>query len=764
MMIDVFRWPLGIFLWTFLLNFIFTTAEGVKDASPVSVLHREKRDFQWKTIIVYEEKNPQNPPEKIGQLKNTRSSTRTSFKLFGEGANDIFSVNTNGDLFVKKRLDREKKSSYKLTAQLLDGNSEIETDEFIIEVQDINDHTPRFSDSPTGSIDERTKKGDYVLTVKADDDDDPSTPNGRIAYKLLNGTSFFTIDENTGVISTAGGALDREIQSQYKLIVQASDLPGSDGGRSSTTEVLIKINDINDNVATFSKRIFRFSVKEDQKPGFKIGTLHIEDRDEKENKKPRFTVTPPFNQIFDVELNDNNDGVLTLIKGLDYETTASYTLTITVTEDVVVQRPDNEKSGLALQLTPSAQIFITVEDVDEPPVFNQSEYTFNVLEGQTRYKVIGSVSARDADKTSHRIRYSIEDPKSPVEVSSDTGQLTLKIDLDREHQPSHTVQVTAQEESETGQKSYATVKINVLDINDNKPELANEGNVYLCENDEKGTVIGTIGATDADENPGKFRFALARKSLNFSLHDNFDNTANVILTHGHFSMDSSAETILEIEITDGGTPPQRSVTPLRLRVCACGHDRQFHSCREYYKSGISMSAIVAILFCIVAILVIVILFVLHKHYRRAALVNLGKPSSEIHEQLVSYDEEGGGEMDTDGYDVSVLSSAHRDGRLGPDPALPPTYAVVNKPQACKGDMAVMIEVKKDEADHDRDGIPYDTLHIYGYEGTESLAGSLSSLDSTSSFGSELDYDFLSDWGPRFRTLAELYGCDADTSY
>lgn len=78
-------------------------------------------------------------------------------------------------------------------------------------------------------------------------------------------------------------------------------------------------------------------------------------------------------------------------------------------------------------------------------------------------------------------------------------------------------------------------------------------------------------------------------------------------------------------------------------------------------------------------------------------------------------------------------------------------------------MAVMIEMKKDEADHDRDGFPYDTLHIYGYEGPESLAGSLSSLESSST-GSNLDYDFLSNWGPRFRTLAELYGVNEPEYY
>lgn len=125
------------------------------------------------------------------------------------------------------------------------------------------------------------------------------------------------------------------------------------------------------------------------------------------------------------------------------------------------------------------------------------------------------------------------------------------------------------------------------------------------------------------------------------------------------------------------------------------------------------------------------------------------------------------------YDVSILSSACNDGSLlrhpdrHPHPSL---YAMVQKaphhhtqPTACKGDMAAMIEVKKDEADHDRDGFPYDTLHIYGYEGPESLAGSLSSLESSSS-GSNVDYDFLNDWGPRFRTLAELYGVDEPEYY
>lgn len=137
------------------------------------------------------------------------------------------------------------------------------------------------------------------------------------------------------------------------------------------------------------------------------------------------------------------------------------------------------------------------------------------------------------------------------------------------------------------------------------------------------------------------------------------------------------------------------------------------------------------------------------------MVILGK-NGEMHEQLVSYDEEGGGEMDTNGYDVSILNSARNDGAVLP--RAPGVYATVNKPPAARRDMASMIEVKKDEADQERDGGPYDTLHIYGYEGPDSLVGSLSSLESCSDDGS-LDYDILNDWGPRFKTLAELYGIE-----
>ena len=77
------------------------------------------------------------------------------------------------------------------------------------------------------------------------------------------------------------------------------------------------------------------------------------------------------------------------------------------------------------------------------------------------------------------------------------------------------------------------------------------------------------------------------------------------------------------------------------------------------------------------------------------------------------------------------------------------------PDAPPANIEDFISNRKDDADDDPNAPPFDSVREYEYEGSGSKAGSLSSLQSSSS--GDQDYDYLNDWGPRFAKLADMYG-------
>jgi hypothetical protein len=72
------------------------------------------------------------------------------------------------------------------------------------------------------------------------------------------------------------------------------------------------------------------------------------------------------------------------------------------------------------------------------------------------------------------------------------------------------------------------------------------------------------------------------------------------------------------------------------------------------------------------------------------------------------------------------------------------------------DIGDFIDDRLNDADDEPNAPPFDSVREYQYEGSASTAGSLSSLNSSSTDGSQ-DYDFLNQWGPRFAKLADIYG-------
>ncbi|XP_016006168.1 cadherin-8 isoform X1 [Rousettus aegyptiacus] len=736
------------------------------------ILNRSKRGWVWNQMFVLEEfSGPE--PILVGRLHTDLDpgSKKIKYILSGDGAGTIFQINDiTGDIHAIKRLDREEKAEYTLTAQAVDWetNKPLEPpSEFIIKVQDINDNAPEFLNGPYhATVPEMSILGTSVTNVTATDADDPVYGNSaKLVYSILEGQPYFSIEPETAIIKTALPNMDREAKEEYLVVIQAKDMGGHSGGLSGTTTLTVTLTDVNDNPPKFAQSLYHFSVPEDVVLGTAIGRVKANDQDIGENAQSSYDIidgdgTALFEVTSDAQAQD---GVIRLRKPLDFETKKSYTLKVEAAN--VHTDPRFSSRG---PFKDTATVKIVVEDADEPPVFSSPTYLLEVHENAALNSVIGQVTARDPDITSSPIRFSIDrhtDLERQFNINADDGKITLATPLDRELSVWHNITIIATEIRNHSQISRVPVAIKVLDVNDNAPEFASEYEAFLCENGKPGQVIQTVSAMDKDDpkNGHYFLYSLLPEMVNnpnFTIKKNEDNSLSILAKHNGFNRQKQEVYLLPIIISDSGNPPLSSTSTLTIRVCGCSSDGVVQSCNvEAYvlPIGLSMGALIAILACIILLLVIVVLFVTLRRHKNEPLII--KDDEDVRENIIRYDDEGGGEEDTEAFDIATLQNP--DGINGflprkdikPDLQFMPRQGLAPVPNGV--DVDEFINVRLHEADNDPTAPPYDSIQIYGYEGRGSVAGSLSSLESTTS-DSDQNFDYLSDWGPRFKRLGELY--------
>ncbi|CAM4543539.1 cadherin-8 isoform X1 [Lepidochelys kempii] len=736
------------------------------------VLNRSKRGWVWNQMFVLEEfSGPE--PILVGRLHTDLDpgSSKIKYILSGDGAGTIFVINDKtGDIHAMKRLDREEKAEYTLTAQAVDRdtNKPLEPpSEFIIKVQDINDNAPEFLDGPYhATVPEMSIVGTFVTKVTATDADDPVYGNSaKLVYSILEGQPYFSIEPHTAIIKTALPNMDREAKEEYFVVIQAKDMGGHMGGLSGTTTVTIILTDVNDNPPKFAQSLYHFSVMEDIALGEPIGRVKANDLDIGENAKSSYDIIEGDGMdIFEITSEaQTQDGIIRLRKPLDFETKKSYTLKV---EAANVHIDPRFISGGPFKDT--ATVKIVVEDADEPPVFSSPTYLLEVHENAAINSVIGQVTSHDPDVSSSPIRFSIDrhtDLERQFNINADDGKITLATPLDRETNIWHNITIVATETRNHSQVSRVPVAIKVLDVNDNAPEFASKHDAFLCENGKPGQVIQTVSAIDKDDpkNGHFFLYSLLPEMVNnpnFTIKKNEDNTLSILAKHSGFSRQKQEVYLLPIIISDSGNPPMSSTSTLTIRVCGCSSDGVVQSCNvEAYvlPIGLSMGALIAILACIILLLVIVVLFVTLRRHKNEPLII--KDEEDVRENIIRYDDEGGGEEDTEAFDIATLQNP--DGINGflprkdikPDLQFMPRQGLAPVPNGV--DVDEFINVRLHEADNDPTAPPYDSIQIYGYEGRGSVAGSLSSLESSTS-DSDQNFDYLSEWGPRFKRLGELY--------
>ncbi|XP_060920592.1 cadherin-7-like [Labrus mixtus] len=748
------------------------------DPDPWEVLHRHRRSWVWNQFFVLEEYTG-NEPLYVGKLHSDvdKGDGKVKYVLSGEGATSIFTIDENtGDIHATKRLDREAQAYYTLQAQAVDRITNIPVEprsEFVVKVQDINDNEPKFLDGPyLAGVPEMSPLGTTVVQVAATDADDPTYGNSaRVIYSIIHGQPYFSVEPKTGIIRTALPDMDRETRDQYVLVIQAKDMVGQMGGLSGTTTVTVTLTDVNDNPPRFTHKSYQYTVLESLPVQSVVARIKAADSDIGSNAEMDYRIMDGDGpSIFNITTDEETqDGVIILLKPLDFETKSSFSMRIEATNRNI---DSNFLSSGPFSDTTSVRV--TVQDVNEPPVFSSPLSKMVVSEDAKMGTSIGRVSAHDPDTSNNAIRYSIDrntDLERFFNVDALSGVISTAKPLDREANSIHNLTIFAIESQDPNQIGKGIALITVLDINDNAPVFAIDYETLLCENAMPGQVIQTISAVDKDEplSGHRFYFALAAPvagNLNFTLRDNKDNTASILTKRGGFRRGEQPVYRLPVLIVDSGSPALSSTNTLSVRVCDCDSDGVALSCGAvaYIATGLSTGALLAILGCIITLLVMVLLIVTMRRRKKEPLIL--EEERDIRENIVRYDDEGGGEEDTEAFDMVTLRNLNviRDPNVRRD-VTPDTPTFFHYPSTTRPaykslpDNVVFREFiweRLKDADVDPSAPPYDSLQTYAFEGSGSVADSLSSLESLST-DSDQNYDYLSNWGPRFKKLADLYG-------
>ncbi|XP_037117247.1 protocadherin alpha-7-like isoform X19 [Syngnathus acus] len=461
-------------------------------------------------------------------------------------------------LYLHKALDKESAESHKLLLTALDGGKPARSGstEILINVLDVNDNMPVFtSESYSAVLRENAPIGSTILQVNATDLDDGL--NGEVVYSFGNNVNsklrkVFDVDTITGEI-TVKGPIDFEAKDKYEIDIKASD----QGPVPLETEksVIITIVDLNDNRPEIEVTSFSSAIAEDSKPGTTVALISVNDKDSGVNGKVTCHVMGDIPFMLTPSLQDNMFSLITK-SHMDREHQSKY--------DVTIVAKDAGEPPLSSHKT----ISVTVSDVnDNSPKFSSNLYTFYINENNVAGAFLFSVSARDSDEGDNAvISFDIvrngdehKTMTSFLSINSENGQISALKSFDFETLKSFQFQVVARDGGSPPLSSNVTVKVFILDQNDNAPVIlypvssngSAQGVEEIPRNIKAGDLVTKVRAYDADIGyNGWLLFSLQRVSDHslFSL----DRYTGQIRTLRSLTETDEAEHCLLILVKDNG--------------------------------------------------------------------------------------------------------------------------------------------------------------------------------------------------------------------
>ncbi|XP_047634811.1 protocadherin beta-10-like [Phacochoerus africanus] len=321
----------------------------------------------------------------------------------------------------------------------------------------------------------------------------------------------------------------------------------------------LRVRDINDHSPVFRDKETVLKILENTAEGTTFQLERAQDSDGGLNGIQNYTINP--NSFFHIKISYSDEDILypelVLDRALDREKQPELSLTLTALDGGSPPR-----SG-------TTAIRIVVLDVnDNAPQFSQAIYKTRVPEDSPVGSFIAKVSAGDEDVgVNADISYSFfdasEDIRTTFHIDPFSGEIALRVMLDYELVKSYKINIQAMDGG--GLSARCTVLVEVLDTNDNPPELIISSLSNNVAENSPETILAVFRIKDRDSGENGKTVCFIQDNLPFVLKPSVENFYTLVSESG-LDRESQAEYNITITVTDLGTPRRHTQHNLTVRV------------------------------------------------------------------------------------------------------------------------------------------------------------------------------------------------------
>ncbi|XP_006893802.1 PREDICTED: protocadherin Fat 2 [Elephantulus edwardii] len=466
-----------------------------------------------------------------------------------------FSINQDtGVIQTITPLDREFLSYYWLTVLAVDKGSVplSSVTEVYIEVTDVNDNPPRMS-RPVfyPSVQEDVPLNTSVLQLDAWDPD--SSSNGKLTFNITSGNhmGFFTIHPFTGLLAT-GRQLDRESKDEH--ILEVTVLDNGQPPLKSTSRVVVRVLDVNDNPPVFSHKLFNVRLPERLSlatPG-PVYRLVASDLDEGLNGRVTYSIEETDEEGFSI------DPVTGMVSSSNTFAAGEYNiLTIKATDSG--QPPLSATVRLHIEWIPRPR------PSSIPMAFDETHYSFTVMETDPVNHMVGVISVEGRPGL-FWFNISGGDKDMDFDIEKTTGSIVIARPLDTRRRASYnlTVEVT------DGSHVIATqvYVFMVANVNHHRPQfLESHYEVKVPQGTLPGVELLRVQATDQDKGKGLIYTIHGSQDPGSASLFQLDPSSGILVTVGKLGLGTGpSQHTLTVMVRDQEMPIKRNFVWVTIHV------------------------------------------------------------------------------------------------------------------------------------------------------------------------------------------------------